>query len=68
MRLWDRPSDMPVSLLMPTGESVSVGQANTEEPEDLPPDEGPLLVPLERAGMLADAPVAERQADHPLKL
>jgi hypothetical protein len=36
------------------GEPVEVGQASGEEPEDLPPDEGPLLVPLEGAGRLAE--------------
>jgi hypothetical protein len=44
---------------MPTGETVSVGQAGEKAPEILPPDEDPLLVSLEGAGRLADAPVAE---------
>jgi hypothetical protein len=48
---------------MPTGEPVGVGQASGEEPEDLSPDDGPLLVPLEGAGRLDDAPIADRQAD-----
>jgi hypothetical protein len=48
---------------MPTSEPLRVGQASEEELEDLPPDEGPLLVPLEGAGRLADAPLAEVQAD-----
>jgi hypothetical protein len=53
---------------MPTGELVGVGQASGREPEDLPPDEGPLLVPLEGAGRLADAPVAEGHSDNLLEL
>jgi hypothetical protein len=60
----DRPSDKPVSLLMPTGEPVRVGQASGEEPEGLPPDDVPRLVPLDGTGRPADAPVAaEGQAD-----
>jgi hypothetical protein len=58
-----QPSFKPVSLLMPTGETVSVGQAGEKAPEILPPDEGPLLVPLEGAGRRAAAPIAERHAD-----
>jgi hypothetical protein len=63
MGLWDRPSDKPVSLLMPTGKPADVGQASGGEAEDLPPGEGPVLVLLEGAGRPADAPVAEGQAD-----
>jgi hypothetical protein len=55
MGLRDRPSDKPVSLLMPTSEPVNVGQASGEEPEDMHHDKGPLLVPLEGFGKLADA-------------
>jgi hypothetical protein len=51
-------------LLCPTGEPVSVGQTSGEVPEDLPPDQGPLLVPLETwAVWFADAPGAVGQAD-----
>jgi hypothetical protein len=60
MGLRNRPLDKPVSLLMPTGEPV--GRCG-EEPEDWPPDEGPLLVPHEGASRLADTPIAEAQAD-----
>jgi hypothetical protein len=45
---------------MPMGEPVGVEQASGEEPEDLPPDESLLLLPIEGAGRLADALVAER--------
>jgi hypothetical protein len=41
-------------LLMLTDEPVSVGHASGEEPEDWPPDDGPLLVPFEGAGQRAD--------------
>jgi hypothetical protein len=42
---------------MPTGEPVREGQASGKEPEDLPPNEGPVLVPLKWAGRLANSPV-----------